>query len=109
MNGVTLFHPKLIMMSLGAVALLWPSPADSPVRTAIPAEPAPVRIEHQLIRINPPPPPQRPRPRVAYLVNRLADGKTPPAPPSRGLVVRAGRMLVGDGRYRPEPFPRPGR
>jgi hypothetical protein len=26
---------------------------------------------------------------------------------SRRLVVRASRMIVGDGRYRPEPFPRP--
>jgi hypothetical protein len=26
-----------------------------------------------------------------------------------GLVARAGRLLLGDGRHRPQPFPRPDR
>jgi hypothetical protein len=63
-----------------------------------------VRVEHQLIQIVPPPAPAvRARP-VAPASNRRADSRKP-APDH--LVVRARRALVGDGRYRPEPFPRP--
>jgi hypothetical protein len=71
-----------------------------------PAEVAPsVRIEHRLIQIVPlPTPTLRARP-VVPAVNRVTDSRKPE---SNHLVARARRALVGDGRYRPEPFPRPG-
>jgi len=97
------------MMSLGTLALLWPSPTDAPNRSAAPSEPPAVQIEHQLIRIAPAPSPQRPRPRLLHAVNRLAVARPPSAQRPDSFALRAGRLLVGDGRYRPEPFPRPGR
>ena len=97
------------MMSLGTLALLWPSPTDGPSRGAAPSEPPAVQIEHQLIRAAPAPSPQRPRARLLHAVNRLAVARTPAAQRPENFAVRAGRLLMGDGRYRPEPFPRPGR
>lgn len=59
-----------------------------------------VRLQHQLIEIRIParatPPP------------RAASPRSPRAEASRPRFVdRARRVLIGDGRYRPEPFPRP--
>lgn len=109
MAPVTMLRRKPILLVLGAMALLWPSTVDSPVRAAAAApEPAPVRIEHQLIRISPPAP-ARSRPRVSSTVNRLANMKPRQVPRADSFVARAGRLLMGEGRYRPEPFPRPGR
>jgi hypothetical protein len=59
-----------------------------------------VRLQHQLIEVKIParatPPPRAARPR------------SPRAEASRPrFVERARRVLVGDGRYRPEPFPKP--
>ena len=101
------FQSKLIVMTLGVVTLLWPSPADSPAHRPVRADAPAVRIEHQLIRATPP---ARVRPRVPVVsaVNRLAS-RTVEAPRSQSFVARASRVLTGDGRYRPEPFPRLGR
>jgi hypothetical protein len=99
--------PKLILMVLTLAALLWPSRAESPVQALVNSAPGDVRIEHQLIQVTESPAPRRRAPTVT--VSRVASVRKP-APPSRqeGFVVRAGRLLMGDGRYRPEPFPRPG-
>ena len=108
MGAVTLFAPKVLGAGLTALALLWPAPAESPV-PAGQASPGRVQIQHELIRIEPAPPtaPQRSvrRPRLSS-ATRLAAFKPSPARTQANLAVRAGRMLAGDGRYRPQPFPR---
>ena len=105
-------RPKLIVMILMLGALLWPSRAESPVHALVYDEPAAVqppdvRIEHQLIRVAEPLP--VPRRATSPAVNRLSSVRKPEQIRQDGFVVRAGRLIVGNGRYRPEPFPRPGR
>jgi hypothetical protein len=98
-----------------AVLMLHPLPASSPrvdpteVRpVAAPmsqlesASPS-VRIEHELVRLPTPRPPRLSRP-AQWRATRLAAAE--PADPPAPLLVRARRALVGDGRYKPEPFPR---
>ena len=96
-----------------AVLMLYPPPASSPrsaqpnPRPAVAAPqsvpPAPsVRVEHELIRLPNPQAPKVSRPR-GWRSTRLALSAAEARPP---LIVRARRALVGDGRYRPEPFPR---
>jgi hypothetical protein len=70
---------------------------------AVPAVTAPsVKIEHELVRL-PKRVPRVSRP-AAWRSTRMALANPPygRAP----LLVRASRALVGDGRYKPEPFPR---
>jgi len=79
------------------------SPMTTEAATPAPA-PASVRVEHQLIDVQPlaaPPPRWRP---IARAQNSRPNGRR--ADPG-AFVTRARRALVGDGRYRPEPFPRP--
>ena len=95
-----------------AALTMYPPPAQVGVRdpqTAVPAAkvpPAPkssVTVEHQLIQVEPQPRP-RPAPRLRRSLpsTRLAYG-----PPRQDtLVTRARRAVLGDGRFRPEPFPR---
>jgi hypothetical protein len=99
--------PKLMLILLTLAALLWPSRAESPVQALVNGAPAEIRIEHQLIHVvEAPPPPRRP---AAAALNRLASVRKPvQRARQETLVVRAGRLLMGDGRFRPEPFPRPG-
>jgi hypothetical protein len=97
-----------------AVLMLHPPHASSPridstaVRPVVPPQTPPetagpsVRIEHELVRL------PKPRPRISrpaqWRSSRLA---TTEPPDSRApLIVRARRAFVGDGRYKPEPFPR---
>ena len=97
-----------------AVLMLYPPSVSSPERTRsviqLPASPgvveppAPsVRVEHELVRLPRPRLPQAGRSR-AWRSTRLAmtDRSWTRAP----LIVRARRAVVGDGRYKPEPFPR---
>jgi hypothetical protein len=76
-----------------------------PVETQATSVPPPtIRVVHQLVQVpvftspvrtrTPPPPPIR-RARI--------EGNPEPA----RLASRARRVLLGDGHYRPEPFPRP--
>ena len=110
MTAVTLRGPKLVLASLAAAALFWPSTAESPVSAAgaVLLSPVNVTLEHQLIHV----PAAHvkkmpPRPRVSQ-ATRLALRSSAPQR-QESLVSRAGRMLLGDGRYRPDPFPRPDR
>ena len=97
-----------------AVLMLHPPLAERPRREPVTAPLAPVpqpppasvapsvRIQHELVRL-PKPAPRAPRP-PAWRSTRMAlahepTGRTP-------LIVRASRALVGDGRFKPEPFPR---
>jgi hypothetical protein len=70
-----------------------------------------VILQHQLIEVAPagpmePEPMKRPKPepRLRHTVpaTRLASGPVR----QESLGVRARRAFLGDGRYRPEPFPR---
>jgi hypothetical protein len=98
--------PKLILLLLTLAVLLWPSRAESPVH-AVASAPADITIEHQLIQVTESATPRRRPPTAA--VSRVAAVRKPGQRSRReALVVRAGRLLMGDGRYRPEPFPRPG-
>ena len=109
MRSVIRRVPKLIVAALATLALFWPSTAESPVSAAAPLSPLPkLTIEHQIIEV-----PTvglsraRPKPRLS-LGHRLA-ARHPAADRADNFVVRAGRALLGDGRHRPEPFPRPNR
>ena len=98
-----------------AVLMLHPPPASSPRvdPTAVRPVAAPVsgpesagpsvRIEHELVRL-PKPRPQRVTRPTQWRSTRLAAAE--PADPQAPLFVRARRAFVGDGRYKPEPFPR---
>lgn len=104
-------------MMMLAVLMLYPPPAFSPRVDPMRIEPpvaAPqalpegsdpsVRIEHELVRL-PKPRPQRINRPAQWRSTRLAAAEpTDLRPP---LLGRARRVLVGDGRYKPEPFPRP--
>ena len=76
-------------------------PAAAPRSTPAPA----VILQHQLIQVEPAPR-AKPAPRVRRAVpsTRLAYG---PVFRRDNLASRARRVVLGDGRFRPEPFPRP--
>jgi hypothetical protein len=68
-----------------------------------------VQVEHEFV-VARPSPRRSPEPRRQVAAARPAAravGEVPQAQPAPGLVTRAGRVLLGDGQYRPEPFPRP--
>jgi hypothetical protein len=117
---------------LAAAVLFRSGPAgDAAARVeAPPAAPSVlpnVRVKHEFIEVPLPTPrtslarsPQRSapvaktRPQVAPRVRATADGvrianavsKDEPSERRASLLVRAGRAIVGDGKHRPEPFPR---
>ena len=76
---------------------------DTMLRQPVP-EPPRVRVQQTLVRpIEVVETRQSPRPsRTAVAAVRSPSSKPQPAT----FVARAARTLVGDGRYRPEPFPR---
>lgn len=82
-------------------------PVGSPAAESEPEDS--VHVVHDLIHVTPPPAPPPPqRPRIAPAVRKVpgdqrADRRTDSDP----LIARAGRVLIGDGRHRPEPFPKP--
>src|SRR5262245_3470417 len=102
----------LIML---AVLMLHPPPASSPrvdptpVRPVVEPQISPavadpfLRIEHELVRL-PNPRPQRLTPPAQFRTTRMAAAE--PAESRAPLIVRARRAFGGDGRYKPEPFPR---
>jgi hypothetical protein len=104
--------PLVLIVAL-ATLTMYPSTAqegvpEAQVRLPVAAHrstPQPsVTIQHQLIQIEPAPRP-RPVPKVrrALPSTRLAYG---PLVRRDNLAVRARRVVTGDGRFRPEPFPR---
>ena len=112
MTPVSFRRPKLVLVALAATALFWPATAESPVGAAALPSVAPVTIERQLIHV--PARPSRTTPRTRPPKPRVADGhvlaakKPEREPAAGGLAARASRLLLGDGRHRPQPFPRPG-
>jgi hypothetical protein len=120
-RGMQIACGGVMRTRVGAVGLilfgalsLFPTRAESPLRaspmparadTPLPALPS-VTVEHDYLRIAPrvvAPTPSNYRrisaPRVV----------TPEQKSARGLFARAARAVLGDGRHRPEPFPRPHR
>jgi hypothetical protein len=72
-------------------------PASGPAEEDVPS----IRIEHEVVEV-PLARPRAPRaPAVAHVPRRAAR-QSPPSP-----STRVARLILGDGRYRPEPFPRP--
>jgi hypothetical protein len=106
----------MVPLVMLAVLMLYPPPASSPriertiapLVVAAPVSPSEsagpsIRIEHELVRL-PKPRPQRINRSAQWRSTRLAAAE--PAGPRAPLIVRARRAFVGDGRYKPEPFPR---
>ena len=111
---------------LGCLALIaalfmpWRTESPLPGATAVAAPSRMderVRIEHELVRIpvtapkapvksarltRPLPSTESPRARAENVPLRASNSTQP----DRGMVAKAVKRLVGDGRYRPEPFPR---
>ena len=99
-----------------AVLMLHPPPVSTPrvdptaVQPVVDPQIAPetvgpsVRVEHELVRLPKPRPQQRINRPAQWRSTRLAAAEPSEARPA--LIVRARRALVGDGRYKPEPFPR---
>jgi hypothetical protein len=103
------------MVLVGAVAAfgaLLPAVADSPRREAPagshPPDRSVVRVEHELVPVTvieeTVAPAAAGRKPAGQRVRRLAPRNTRPD----GFTSRARQLLVGNGRYRPEPFPRIG-
>jgi hypothetical protein len=102
----------VLIVGLLSVATAWafgharraPRPEASAVTAARPADPvvpdpdpAPVRIEQRLVRVDivqAPAPAQR---RFAVAKRQVT--------PKAGLFARARRVLFGEGRHKPAPFP----
>jgi len=97
----------LILAPLPAQVEVPATQPDVPLRAARNPAPPSVRLEHQFIQIEPPRP-QKPALRIRRSIpaTRLASATLERHDPREALVVRAGRAFLGDGRFRPEPFPR---
>jgi hypothetical protein len=90
-------NPPLAAPASSAAA----SPASAPAAAAATGTDS-VRVEHELVQAAAVASP------VPARVTLASHGRrAEPRRESRGLVLRASRAIVGDGRYRPEPFPRP--
>src|SRR5215213_8647032 len=78
-------------------------PANTPANVQSPTAPT-IRLEHQVIEVPSPRMVKRaPRRRIPPVATRFASASPQPA---STLVARTRRAVMGDGRYRPEPFPR---
>jgi hypothetical protein len=113
----------LALVVLGALALFQPGSAGDVVASHETSPPplAPVTVRHELVTV-PAPAPTAPPTRTAHRADPPAApaptlgarpttaGASAPAvqPASRdqSFFNRARRAVVGDGRYRPQPFPR---
>jgi hypothetical protein len=107
-----------LFLTIGGLLFLFPRASEAPAaqqpggkpasqvpgQNPEPAREAPsVRLEHELVEVVPlaaSPPAAR---AVVHAVDKRAKRSTQP----EHFVARARRALMGDGRYRPEPFPRP--
>jgi hypothetical protein len=89
-----------------AAVLFVPAFGECPAPAAPTARSQPaVRIEHQLVRIYVTAP-GNPAPRPVRLSAPQVTVRGPQRAARIGLLARATRAFTGDGRYRPEPFPR---
>ena len=110
--------PRTGLMAVVALAALTMYPPSAQVGVRDPQPPPPaathapsskpsVTLQHQLIQIDPGETTKRPKPapRLKRVPppTRLAYYERPQQP---SLGARARRVVFGDGRFRPEPFPR---
>jgi hypothetical protein len=101
--------PKLIIAA-AALLTLSPATAESPVGASRQGMRPAVHVEHQLVEALEPPRAASARRRRQAMPARPSAVQFAARPdPAAGLAARAGRLFLGDGRFRPEPFPRPGR
>ena len=101
----------VVVVALAALTM-YPAPAQVRVvrepQPALPAassqQPPPpsVTLQHQLIQVEPV---RRPKP-APRLRRTLPATQLASVPRRDTLVARARRAVVGDGRFRPQPFPR---
>jgi hypothetical protein len=85
--------------------------AEAPLRARPSSD---VQVRHEFITLTVPPlaPPRvasaglAPRPAATLRPASAASSEAEPALGQATLIQKARRALVGDGRYRPEPFPR---
>ena len=125
----------LILAALAVIAAVVLFRYDPEPVAAIESSPAPpertdaVRVSHEFVtvtippvtskRISRPASPRKqtvlatdrsndsaPRRDVVKASNRTTDSDDRSEPREGNLLERAGRALIGDGKYRPEPFPR---
>ena len=109
----------VVVASTAAVLAMFPRASEAPpallTSAGAPATPAAasgavsegpsIRIEHELVIAPVWRPPVRRSPEVAPRHVRMAGRRPQPA----GAIAGTRRLLFGDGKYRPEPFPRVGR
>jgi hypothetical protein len=106
------------LVTFALAPLFWPPRAprvDEPAPgAAAPPAPREVQIHHELVI---PSTVVRERDSAIPFRSASAAAPRPPAPPRMarraappdGILARARRALVGDGRHRPQPFPTPER
>lgn len=100
---VSLTSLLCLLPSLGEAPPAATSEVPAPASTS--AAPA-VRIQHEIVTV----PYAVPRARTIAPGGRFRSARALPRRPTDvTAVARARRMLLGDGTYRPEPFPRPTR
>jgi hypothetical protein len=109
------------VLAFAVTVMFWPSTAESPIVAAT-VSPSPVvapttdvkdvRVEHELIRVTQRttlPPQTRFRPvRTPAISAKAPEATAPEMKKPEGIAGRAARAFLGDGRNRPQPFPRPG-
>lgn len=117
-------------LALAVAALFRPGPEDVAARADValpPSELADVRVKHEIIEIPIAPPPtalarrslrspagapteRTPPPRSDSTPDAVRTARADDAADDSGrsdnVLLRAGRAIVGDGKHRPEPFPR---
>jgi hypothetical protein len=101
-------------LAIAAAALVWRDGTEkgsiaAAAPLAAPALERQVRVKHELVTAIVPTVSEEPESR-AHAVPRVHTGKPAFRRATRdsapNLLQRAGRAIVGDGTYRPEPFPR---
>lgn len=108
-----------LVAGTGIAALLISQPhasdGDMPLTVARPVPSRDVQVRHEFVRL----PSTRPAPRVPRARQAImslaasAQGAAPAPiaarqarPTERALLSKVGRAVAGDGRFRPEPFPK---
>jgi hypothetical protein len=95
----------VVVLGVAWLAAGNPGTAESTAQDA-PAASDSVRVEHELVRagiVRETPPPAVRRARFAPPASRRASRVA--EKPSPTITARAMRILIGDGRHRPQPFP----
>jgi hypothetical protein len=90
----------------------WTGSAEGSIPTPVSVQSRDVRVQHELVTVARPATTQRavrnaqPGPAAAPITARARQNAARTRPDKAALLVKASRAILGDGRYRPEPFPR---